>query len=187
MLGFILMTMAFRSLGIALISSLMNLVTIAAAFGVTTAIFEVGRGVSLIGLDESIPVVSYVPLMMFAVLFGLSMDYNVFLMSVVREKWLEFKDPQRAIVDGLASTGRIVSAAAIIMVSVFLAFVLNGNPIVKQFGVGTAFAIIIYATLVRCVLLPATMSLFGRWGWYLPGLARPADPQHLHRRRQVLR
>ncbi len=169
LLGFVLMTMAFRSLGIALISSLMNLVTVAAAFGVTTAVFEVGRGISLIGLDGAIPVVSYVPLMMFAVLFGLSMDYNVFLMSVVREKWLEYKDPQRAIIDGLASTGRIVSAAAIIMTTVFLAFVLNGNPIVKQFGVGTAFAIIIYATLVRCVLLPATMSLFGKWCWYMPG------------------
>lgn len=168
LLGFILMTMAFRAIGVALISSLMNLVTVAAAFGVTTAVFEVGRGISLIGLDESIPVVSYVPLMMFAVLFGLSMDYNVFLMSVVREKWLATRDPDRAVVDGLASTGRIVSAAALIMITVFLAFVLNGNPIVKQFGVGTAVAILIYATLVRCVLLPATMSLFGRACWYLP-------------------
>jgi RND superfamily putative drug exporter len=168
LLGFILMTMAFRALGIALISSLMNLVTVAAAFGVTTAVFEVGRGISLVGLDESIPVVSYVPLMMFAVLFGLSMDYNVFLMSVVREKWLATRDPDRATVEGLASTGRIVSAAALIMITVFLAFVLNGNPIVKQFGVGTAVAIVIYATLVRCVLLPATMSLFGKGCWYLP-------------------
>jgi len=168
LLGFVLMTMAFRTLGIALISSLMNLFTVAAAFGITTAVFEVGRGISLIGLDESIPVVSYVPLMMFAVLFGLSMDYNVFLMSSVREKWLASKNPNRAIIDGLASTGRIVSAAAIIMTAVFLAFVLNGNPIVKQFGVGTAVAIIIYATLVRCVLLPATMSLFGRACWYMP-------------------
>ncbi|MGA1077238.1 MAG: MMPL family transporter, partial [Ilumatobacteraceae bacterium] len=98
LLGFILMTMAFRAIGVALISSLMNLVTVAAAFGVTTAVFEVGRGISLIGLDESIPVVSYVPLMMFAVLFGLSMDYNVFLMSVVREKWLATRDPDRAVV-----------------------------------------------------------------------------------------
>ncbi|MCX6389883.1 MAG: MMPL family transporter [Solirubrobacterales bacterium] len=168
LLGFILMTMAFRAPGIALISSVMNLVTVAAAFGVTTAVFEVGRGMSLIGLEGTIPVVSYVPLMMFAVLFGLSMDYNVFLMSVVREKWLADKDPQQAIVDGLASTGRIVSAAAIIMTAVFLAFVLNGNPIVKQFGVGTAVAIIIYATLVRCVLLPATLSLFGKASWYMP-------------------
>ncbi|MEI6663629.1 MAG: MMPL family transporter [Actinomycetes bacterium] len=168
LLGFILMTMAFRAPGIALISSVMNLVTVAAAFGVTTAVFEVGRGMSLIGLEGTIPVVSYVPLMMFAVLFGLSMDYNVFLMSVVREKWLADKDPQQAIIDGLASTGRIVSAAAIIMTAVFLAFVLNGNPIVKQFGVGTAVAIIIYATLVRCVLLPATLSLFGKASWYMP-------------------
>ena len=168
LLGFLLMTMAFRALGLALISSLMNLITVAAAFGVTTAVFEVGRGTSLIGLDGTIPVVSYVPLMMFAVLFGLSMDYNVFLMSAVREKWLEKKDPQAAIVEGLASTGKIVSAAALIMTAVFLAFVINGNPIVKQFGVGTAVAIIIYATLVRCVLLPATMSLFGKATWYMP-------------------
>ena len=168
LLGFILMTMAFRALGLALISSLMNLITVAAAFGVTTAVFEVGRGTSLIGLDGTIPVVSYVPLMMFAVLFGLSMDYNVFLMSSVREKWLAKKDPQAAIIEGLASTGKIVSAAALIMTAVFLAFVINGNPIVKQFGVGTAVAIIIYATLVRCVLLPATMSLFGKGTWFMP-------------------
>ena len=168
LLGFILMTMAFRALGLALISSLMNLITVAAAFGVTTAVFEVGRGTSLIGLSETIPVVSYVPLMMFAVLFGLSMDYNVFLMSSVREKWLAKKDPQGAIVEGLASTGKIVSAAALIMTCVFLAFVINGNPIVKEFGVGTAAAIIIYATIVRCVLLPATMSLFGKATWYMP-------------------
>ena len=168
LLGFILMTMAFRALGLALISSLMNLITVAAAFGVTTAVFEVGRGTSLIGLDGTIPVVSYVPLMMFAVLFGLSMDYNVFLMSSVREKWLAKKDPQAAIIEGLASTGKIVSAAALIMTAVFLAFVINGNPIVKQFGVGTAVAIIIYATVVRCVLLPATMSLFGKGTWFMP-------------------
>lgn len=167
-LGFILMTMAFRALGIALISSLMNLLTVVAAFGVTTAVFEVGRGTSLIGLEGTIPVVSYVPLMMFAVLFGLSMDYNVFLMSAVREKWLEKKDSKAAIVEGLASTGRIVSAAALIMTAVFLAFVFNGNPIVKQFGVGTAVAIIIYATLVRCVLLPAVVALFGNGAWYMP-------------------
>ena len=168
LLGFILMTMAFRALGLALIASLMNLFTVAAAFGVTTAVFEVGRGTSLIGLNGTIPVVSYVPLMMFAVLFGLSMDYNVFLLSSVREKWLAKKDPQAAIIEGLASTGKIVSAAALIMTAVFLAFVLNGNPIVKEFGVGTAVAIIIYATLVRCVLLPATVSLFGKGAWFMP-------------------
>ncbi|MEX1219040.1 MAG: MMPL family transporter, partial [Solirubrobacterales bacterium] len=168
LLGFILMTMAFRAIGIALISSLMNLLTVAAAFGVTTAVFEVGRGTALIGLDGAIPVVSYVPLMMFAVLFGLSMDYNVFLMGAVREKWLQKKDSRAAIIEGLASTGKIVSAAALIMTAVFLAFVINGNPIVKQFGVGTAVAIIIYATLVRCVLLPATVALFGKGAWYMP-------------------
>jgi RND superfamily putative drug exporter len=107
--------------------------------------------------------------MMFAVLFGLSMDYNVFLMSAVREKWLEKKDSKAAIVEGLASTGKTVSAAALIMTAVFLAFVINGNPIVKQFGVGTAVAIIIYATLIRCVLLPAVIAVFGRWAWYMPG------------------
>ncbi|MCX6386495.1 MAG: MMPL family transporter [Solirubrobacterales bacterium] len=168
LLGFLLMTMAFRALGLALISSIMNLVTVAAAFGVTTAVFEVGRGTSLIGLDGQIPVVSYVPLMMFAVLFGLSMDYNVFLMSVMREKWLEKGNSQKAIVEGMASTGKVVSAAALIMIAVFLAFVINGNPIVKQFGVGTAVAITIYATVVRCVLLPALMSLFGKACWYMP-------------------
>jgi RND superfamily putative drug exporter len=96
------------------------------------------------------------------------MDYNVFLMSVVREKWLAKKDAQGAIIEGLASTGKIVSAAALIMTCVFLAFVINGNPIVKQFGVGAAFAIIIYATIIRCVLLPATMSFFGKATWYMP-------------------
>jgi RND superfamily putative drug exporter len=167
-LGFILMTLAFRALGLALISSIMNLITVLAAFGITTAVFEVGTGLSFIGINETIPVLSYVPLIVFAIIFGLSMDYNVFLMSVVREKWLAKKDAQGAIIEGLASTGKIVSAAALIMTCVFLAFVINGNPIVKQFGVGAAFAIIIYATIIRCVLLPATMSFFGKATWYMP-------------------
>ncbi len=168
LLGFLLMMAAFRSVILAFISSLITLITVAASFGVTTAVFEKGYGMSLIGLEGTVPVVSYVPLMMFAVLFGLSMDYNVFLMSYVRERWIEKKAAEAAIVDGVVATGRTITAAALIMICVFAAFIVNGNPIIKQFGVGTAVAVLIYASLVRCVLVPATMSLLGKAGWYMP-------------------
>jgi putative drug exporter of the RND superfamily len=115
--------------------------------------------------------------MMFAILFGLSMDYEVFLMTHVREQWKETNDPHEAVVHGLASTARVITSAAMIMVSVFLAFVVNGDPTVKQFGLGMAVAVAVDATVVRCVLVPAIMSLLGSSGWWLPKWMESATPK----------
>jgi putative drug exporter of the RND superfamily len=136
---------------------------------VVTAVFQWGWGASLIGLDHSIPIVSFVPLLMFAILFGLSMDYEVFLLTQMREHYKAHGDAKRAVIEGLANTGRVITSAAAIMVCVFTSFVLSGNPIVKEFGVGLAVAIAIDATLVRCLLVPAVMVLAGRRMWWLPG------------------
>jgi RND superfamily putative drug exporter len=167
-LSFFLLLIAFRSILIPLTAGLMNLISIGAAFGVVTAVFEKGWGASLIGLDGEVPIVSYVPLMMFAILFGLSMDYEVFLMTHIRERWLEHHDNKRAVIDGVANTGRVITSAALIMVSVFFAFVINGDPTVKQFGVGMGVAVAVDATLVRCLLVPAVMVVIGRANWWFP-------------------
>jgi putative drug exporter of the RND superfamily len=146
----------------------MNLISIGAAFGVVTAVFEKGWGASVIGLDGEVPIVSYVPLMMFAILFGLSMDYEVFLMTHIRERWLRLHDNKQAVIDGVANTGRVITSAALIMVSVFFAFVINGDPTVKQFGVGMGVAVAVDATLVRCLLVPAVMVVIGKANWWFP-------------------
>src|SRR5215212_5755771 len=167
-LSFLLLLLAFRSLLVPLKAVVMNVFSILAAFGVVTYAFDHEWTTRLIGLEGPIPIVSYVPLMMFAILFGLSMDYEVFLMTHVREQFKETNDPHEAVVHGLASTGRVITSAAMIMVSVFLAFVINGDPTVKQFGLGMAVAVAVDATVVRCVLVPAIMSLLGSSGWWLP-------------------
>ncbi len=167
-LSFIVLLLAFRSLLVPLKAAAMNLLSVAAAYGVVTAVFQLGWGSSLIGLDHSIPIVSFVPLLMFAILFGLSMDYEVFLLTQMREHYRQHGDEKRAVVEGLANTGRVITSAAAIMVCVFTSFVLNGNPLVKEFGVGLAVAIAIDSTLVRCLLVPAIMVLLGRWAWWLP-------------------
>ncbi len=167
-LSFVLLLIAFRSILIPLTAGLMNLISIGAAFGVVTAVFEKGWGASLIGLDGEVPIVSYVPLMMFAILFGLSMDYEVFLMTHIRERWLEHHDNKQAVIDGVANTGRVITSAALIMVSVFFAFVINGDPTVKQFGVGMGVAVAVDATLVRCLLVPAVMVVIGPANWWFP-------------------
>jgi RND superfamily putative drug exporter len=167
-LSFLLLVLAFRSLVIPLTAGIMNLISIGAAFGVVTFVFEDGHGAKLIGLDGAVPIVSYVPLMMFAILFGLSMDYEVFLMTHIREAWLRLHDNRAAVIHGVAHTGRVITSAALIMVSVFLAFVINGDPTVKQFGVGMAVAVAVDATLVRCPLVPAVMLVLGRANWWFP-------------------
>jgi len=167
-LSFLLLLLAFRSLLVPLNAVVMNIFSILAAFGVVTYAFNHAWTVRLIGLEGAIPIVSFVPLMMFAILFGLSMDYEVFLMTHVRERWKETNDPHEAVVHGLASTARVITSAAMIMVSVFLAFIINGDPTVKQFGLGMAVAVAVDATVVRCVLVPAIMSLLGSSGWWLP-------------------
>jgi RND superfamily putative drug exporter len=169
-LSFVLLLIAFRSLLVPLTSAVMNLLSVAAAYGVLTAVFEKGWGVELIGLDHPIPIVSFVPLLMFAILFGLSMDYQVFLVSRIGERYVELdRDNHEAVVEGLATSARVITSAALIMVFVFSSFILNGNPTVKQFGIGMAAAIAIDATIVRCLLVPSVMMLLGRANWWLPG------------------
>ncbi len=168
-LSFIILLLAFRSLLVPLKAALANLISVAAAYGVVTFIFQEGHGASLIGLDGPTPIASYVPLLMFAILFGLSMDYEVFLLTQIQEHWKTSRDARQAVVDGLANTGRVITSAALIMVCVFSSFILNGDAVVKQFGVGLAVAIAIDATVVRCLVVPAVMTLFGKAAWWLPG------------------
>jgi RND superfamily putative drug exporter len=167
-LSFFVLLIAFRSLLVPIKAAAMNLLSVAAAYGVVTAVFQLGWGSSLIGLDHAIPIVSFVPLLMFAILFGLSMDYEVFLLTQMREHFVKYGDEKRAVVEGLANTGRVITSAAAIMVCVFTSFVLNGDPVVKEFGVGLAVAIAIDSTLVRCLLVPAVMVLLGKRAWWLP-------------------
>jgi len=146
----------------------MNLLSVAAAYGVMVAIFQWGWGAEALGLPHAVPVSSWVPILMFTILFGLSMDYEVFLLSRIREDWLATGDPRGSVVRGLASTGRVITSAAAIMIAVFVGFGLDPNVTVKQMGVGMAVAVLIDATVVRLVLVPATMALLGRANWYLP-------------------
>ncbi|MDQ2631574.1 MAG: MMPL family transporter [Actinomycetota bacterium] len=167
-LSFVVLLVAFRSLLVPVKAAAMNLISVAAAYGIVTAVFQLGWGSSLIGLDHAIPIVSFVPLLMFAILFGLSMDYEVFLLTQMREHFKQTGDERQAVVEGLANTGRVITSAAAIMVCVFTSFVLNGDPVVKEFGVGLAVAIAIDSTLVRCLLVPAVMVLLGKRAWWLP-------------------
>ncbi|GHJ07010.1 membrane protein [Micromonospora humidisoli] len=166
----VLVLLAFRSLWLAAKAAAMNLISIAAAYGVVVAIFQWGWGIHLLGLDGPVPIESYVPMMMFAILFGLSMDYEVFLLSSVQEHWHATRDNRRAVSLGLADTGRIISSAALIMVAVFASFLINSNPVVKMFGLGLSVAVAVDATIVRCLLVPAVMVLVGDRQWQLPPL-----------------
>ncbi len=168
-LSFIVLLIAFRSLLVPIKAAACNLISVAAAYGVVTAVFQLGWGVELIGLDHAIPIVSFVPLLMFAILFGLSMDYEVFLLTQMKEHFEETGDARAAVVQGLANTGRVITSAAAIMVCVFTSFVLVEDPVVKEFGIGLAVAIAIDSTLVRCLLVPAVMVLMGKKAWWLPG------------------
>jgi RND superfamily putative drug exporter len=167
--SFLLLVLVFRSVVVAAKAAAVNLLSIAAAYGVIVAVFQWGWGAGLLGLDHAVPVSSWLPILMFAVAFGLSMDYEVFLLSRVREEWLRTGDARGSVVTGLAVTGRLITAAAAIMVAVFIGFASEGDLILKQMGVGLAAAILVDATVVRMVLVPATMSLLGRWNWWLPG------------------
>ena len=167
-LSFLLLLLAFRTVVIPAQAAVMNLLSIGAAYGVLVAIFQFGWLHGLIGLDGAVPVVSYVPLFMFAVLFGLSMDYEVFLVSQIKEHVDEGQDYTRSVISGLVTSAVVITAAASIMVFVFGGFVLNGDPTVKQFGIGLAVAVILDATVVRCLLVPARMVMLGKHSWYLP-------------------
>jgi putative drug exporter of the RND superfamily len=148
---------------------LMNVLSIGAAFGVVVAVFQWGWLASLIGVDRTGPIESFLPVMLFAIVFGLSMDYEVFLMSRVHEEWVRRRDASRAVVAGVATTGRVITAAATIMVCVFASFVLGDSRVIKLFGVGLASAVFIDAFIIRTVLVPAVMELLGRRAWWLPG------------------
>jgi RND superfamily putative drug exporter len=167
-LSFVLLLLAFRSVLLPIKAAVANLLSVGAAYGIVTFVFQEGHGASLIGLDGAVPIASYVPLLMFTILFGLSMDYEVFLLSQIQENYLKGGDTRKAIVDGLANTGRVITSAALIMVCVFSSFVLSGDAVVKQFGVGLAVAIAIDATIVRCLIVPAAMTLMGDRCWWLP-------------------
>ena len=163
----LLLGMVFRSVVVPVKAAVMNLLSIGAAYGVLTAIFQWGWGAGVLGLDHARPVSSWMPIL-FAILFGLSMDYEVFLLSRIREDWLDTGDAHGSVVRGLSSTGRVITAAASIMVAVFVGFATEVDVVVKQLGVGMAVAITLDATLVRLVLVPATMTLLGRWNWGMP-------------------
>ena len=167
-LSLILLTLLFRAPVIAVKAAAMNLLSVAAAYGVMTAVFQSETGAKLMGLPHSVPVSSWVPILMFTVLFGLSMDYEVFLLSRVREDWLATGDARGSVVRGLSATGRVISSAAAIMVAVFVGFAIDPDITVKMMGVGMAAAVLVDATIVRLVLVPATMTLLGRANWWLP-------------------
>ena len=167
-LSFLLLMMVFRSLLVPLKAVIMNLLSIGAAFGVVVAIFQWGWGGSLVGLGKGGPIEAWAPMMMFAIVFGLSMDYEVFLLSRMREEFDRTGDNATAVADGLATTARVISAAAAIMVFVFGSFLLEADRQIKLFGVGLAVAVFLDATVVRMVLVPATMELLGKVNWWLP-------------------
>lgn len=167
-LSFILLLIAFRSVLVPIQAAAMNLLGVAASYGMLVAVFQWGWGTELVGLNGDVPIVSFVPLMMFAILFGLSMDYEVFLVTHIQEEYQEGADNETAVVRGVSRSARVITSAALIMVSVFAAFVLSTDPTTKQFGLGLAFAVAIDATIVRCVLVPALMVICGKANWWLP-------------------
>ncbi|MEV7082100.1 MMPL family transporter [Streptomyces sp. NPDC093516] len=167
-LGCLLLLLAFRSIGIPLKAAAMNVAAVASAFGVVVAIFQWGWGSELLGLGSSGPVEPFLPVIMVSVLFGLSMDYQVFLVSRMYEEWLETGDNRRAVRVGLAETSRVINSAAVIMISVFLAFVLSGDRVIAMFGIALAAAVALDAFVLRTLLVPALMHLLGGANWWLP-------------------
>jgi RND superfamily putative drug exporter len=167
-LSFLLLLIAFHSPLISIKAAIMNLLSVSAAYGVMTLVAQGGAVGELIGIDHEVPIAPFMPVMMFAILFGLSMDYEVFLISRIREEYLKDGDTRRAVADGLAKTARVITAAAAIMVVVFLAFVASPEVFLKLFGIGLAAAIFFDATVVRMVLVPAVMQLLGRRNWWIP-------------------
>ena len=168
LLSFLLLMLVFRSLLVPLKAVIMNLLSIGAAYGVVVAVFQWGWGASLIGVGREAPVEAWAPVFIFAIVFGLSMDYEVFLLSRIREEYDRTGDNATAVADGLALTARVITAAALIMFFVFGSFVLGPEVALKLMGLGLAVAVLIDATIVRMVLVPATMELLGDWNWWLP-------------------
>jgi putative drug exporter of the RND superfamily len=176
-LSFLLLLVAFHSPLISLKAGVMNLLSVSAAYGVMTLVAKGGAVGELIGIDHEVPIAPFMPVMMFAILFGLSMDYEVFLISRIREEYLKDGDTRRAVADGLAKTARVITAAAAIMVVVFLAFLAAPDTFLKLFGIGLASAIFLDATVVRMVLVPAVMQLLGSRNWWIPDWLERLLPQ----------
>jgi putative drug exporter of the RND superfamily len=175
-ISFFLLTAAFRSVVIATKAAVLNILSIGAAYGVIVAIFEWGWAKSVIGLSSTLPIPAYVPMLVFCIVFGLSMDYEVFLLSRVHEAWLLTRDAHRSVAIGIGATARVITTAALIMIVVFTSFVLNPDPTVKMLAIGMAFAVLIDASLVRMILVPAIMSLLGAHAWWLPRWLAPVVP-----------
>ena len=167
-LAFILLTVAFRSVIVATKAAVLNLLSVGAAYGVVVAIFQWGWGSELVGIHEKLPIPAFVPMLMFAIIFGLSMDYEVFLISRVHEAWVKLTDAHRSVAIGIGSTARVITTAALIMIVVFSSFVLDPDPTVKMLAVGMAAAVLIDASVIRMILVPAVMSLLDTHAWYIP-------------------
>jgi RND superfamily putative drug exporter len=168
LLSALLLMIVFRSILVPLKAMVMNLLSIGAAFGLIVAVFQWGWGASIIGVDGTGPIISFFPVFLFAIVFGLSMDYEVFLMSRIHEEWEDKGDATLAVTRGLALTGRVITAAAAIMITVFASFMLGEERIIKLFGLGLASAVLIDAVIIRSVLVPAIMQLFGKRAWWIP-------------------
>jgi RND superfamily putative drug exporter len=177
-LAFVLLMMAFRSILIPLKAAVMNVLSIGAAYGVIVAVYQWGWLAPVFGVSRTGPIDPWIPLMMFAIVFGLSMDYEVFLVSRIQERWLASHDNSRAIAEGLTATARVITAAAAIMVCVFASFVIN-DPlrVLNVFGLGLAVAVFVDATIVRMILLPSIMELLGNANWWMPGFLRQSLPE----------
>jgi RND superfamily putative drug exporter len=167
-LSFLLLTVVFRSLLVPLKAVVMNLLSLGGAYGLVVAVYQWGWGASLVGVGRAGPIEPFVPMMLFAITFGLSMDYEVFLLSRMKEEWDRTGDNAAAVADGLAATARVITAAAAIMVVIFGSFLLEDDRVIKVFGTGLAAAILLDATLVRLLLVPATMELLGARNWWFP-------------------
>jgi len=168
LLSMLLLLVSFRSIAVAVKAAVMNLLSVAAAYGVVALVLQGGWAGQLIGIDNPTPLAPFIPVLMFAVLFGLSMDYEVFLVARMRETWLATGSNTAAIVKGLAGTARVITAAAAIMIAVFAAFIPSTDVALKVIGIGMAAAIFIDATVVRMLLVPAVMHLLGGRNWWLP-------------------
>lgn len=167
-LAFLIILAVFRGLLVALKAAVLNVLSIAASYGVVVAVFQWGWGGPALGVNGKVPIESYVPMMMFAIIFGLSMDYEIFLLSRVHEAWLRTGDARASVAHALEITARVITCAALIMVSVFAAFVVSDNVVVKMLGLGLAVSVLIDATVVRLLLVPAVMTLLGAHAWWTP-------------------
>jgi RND superfamily putative drug exporter len=175
--SFLLLAVVFRSIVVPLTAAVMNLLSIGASFGVMTAIFQHGWLGGVFGVSRAGPIEAFVPVMMFAIIFGLSMDYEVFLVTRIHEEWLRSGENTTAVRNGLAATGKTITAAALIMILVFGSFIFGGNLIIKEFGVGLATGVIVDALLIRMAVVPSVMQLLGRANWWYPRWLERVTPK----------